>query len=155
MLEEYDDGPFIAGKSISAADIYWAPFLERMAAQLPVFYPSLAPRTTKESRFEAISEWYDAMDAQVPCYASRIKGRAEVWQARLADEMWLEDKVKEARPVAVPDLPRRRFDGDAVWARCVPRAISRRHPRVLVPRAMSRWLPHVSHLSLLAFIPLW
>ena len=120
MMEEYDDGPFLAGKSISAADVYWAPFLERLAAQVPFLYPTLAPRTTKGSRFEALSEWYDAMDEQVPCYASRVKGRAEVLQARLADEPWLEDKVAESSAVVVPDLPPRRgFNGNAVWARCV------------------------------------
>jgi glutathione S-transferase len=118
MLEEYDDGPFLTGKSISAADVYWAPFLERLAAQVPVFYPTLAPRTLKGSRFEALSEWYDAMDEEVPCYASRVKGRAEVLQARLADEPWLEDKVAESSAVVVPDLPPRRgFNADAVWAR--------------------------------------
>jgi glutathione S-transferase len=149
MLEEYDDGPFFAGKSVSAADVYWAPFLERLAAQLPVLYPTLSPRRPG-SRFEALSEWYNAMDETVPCYASRVKGRAEVWQARMADEPWLEDKVVGLSAVAVPDLPPRRgFNGDAVWARCVPRPISRMHPHVPLPvcRMHPRVLTRISRMK--------
>ena len=48
VLEEYSDGPFggpfFAGRDVTAADIYWAPFLERFAAHLPLLYRSLSPR---------------------------------------------------------------------------------------------------------------
>jgi len=154
MLEEYDDGPFLAGKGISAADVYWAPFLERLAAQVPVFYPNLAPRTAKGSRFEALNEWYDAMDEQVPCYASRVKGRAEVWQARLADEPWLEDKVTELSTVVVPDLPPQRgFNGDAVWARLVPLPTSRVHPHVTWPTGRVQASAHENLAHAIAATP--
>jgi len=115
ILEEYD-GPFIAGKSITAADIWWAPFLERLAAYLPLLYPTGSARPSKgRGRFEALSEWYDAMDELVPCYSCRIKGRARTWQSLLRADPYLDGQTVD-EPLPVPDLPTGSgFDADAVW----------------------------------------
>ena len=48
----------VSGKQFTAADIWWAPFLERFAAILPLLYATLAPRPAKGAgSFEALSEW--------------------------------------------------------------------------------------------------
>lgn len=110
VLEEYDDGPYIAGRDITAADIYWAPYLERFAAQLPLLYEGLKPRSQE---YEAIKEWYDAMDQQIPCYSCKIKGRVETWQhvlAKFHPELDLRNEI-------VPNLPTKKsFDANKVWA---------------------------------------
>ena len=38
VLEIHRDGPFMYGDKFTAADIAWAPFLERYSAQLPILY---------------------------------------------------------------------------------------------------------------------
>jgi len=113
-----DPGPFVAGRRVSAADVWIAPFLERFAAHLPLLYPQFAPRTAEGSpRFEAIGDWFDAMDEEVPCYSCRVKGRAQTWQAVLAKDPYLQGKLQRSGP-AVPDLPTKpSFDARAVWAK--------------------------------------
>ena len=69
-------GPFFVGSSLSAADISWAPFLERYAAQLPCLHDGLMPRDG--SRWPRLAAWYNAMD-EVPEYACRVKGDGESW----------------------------------------------------------------------------
>ena len=69
-------GPFFVGPSLSAADISWAPFLERYAAQLPCLHDGLMPRDG--SRWPRLAAWYNAMD-EVPEYACRVKGDGESW----------------------------------------------------------------------------
>jgi len=69
-------GPFFVGDELSAADVSWAPFLERYAAQLPCLHDGLLPRDA--SRWPRLAEWYDAMDS-VPEYACRVKGDGESW----------------------------------------------------------------------------
>jgi len=122
ILEEdlREPGPFFAGSQVSAADIIAAPFLERMAAHLPLLYKDLSPRPAagKSTRFDGIADWFDAMDEQVPCYACRLKGRVETWQALLRSDPYLEGsgELQEVLP-AVPDLPTKRsFDASAVWS---------------------------------------
>lgn len=111
VLEEYEDGPFIAGEKFTAADIYWAPYLERFAAQLPMLYEGLAPRSRE---FEAVKDFYDALDQQVPCYSCAVKGRAETWQ-KVLREFHPELDLREE---TVPNLPTKRsFDANKVWAR--------------------------------------
>ena len=111
VLEEYEDGNFIAGEDITAADIYWAPYLERFAAQLPMLYEGLAPRSRE---FEAVKDWYDDMDQQIPCYSCAVKGRAETWQQLLRNQ----HPELEFREEIVPNLPTKRsFDANKVWSR--------------------------------------
>ena len=54
-------GPFFAGKSPTAPDVCWAPFLERYAAQLPLLHDGLRPRDA--TRYPRLSQWYDAMES--------------------------------------------------------------------------------------------
>lgn len=56
------------------------------------------------------------MDELVPCYSSRVKGRADTWQRLLKADPYLEGKTV-AEPLAVPDLPNGQgFDAQDVWA---------------------------------------
>lgn len=73
------DGPFFCGKRFTAADIAWAPFLERYAAQLPCLHDDLNPRYDDEN-FPHLVAWYDAMDYFVPVYSCQVKGDASSWR---------------------------------------------------------------------------
>ena len=74
----HGDGPFMAGKSTpTAADIAYAPFLERCRYQLPCLHHGLDP-TDASNKYPALSKWYHAMD-QIPVYACRINGDASSW----------------------------------------------------------------------------
>ena len=73
-------GPFFCGDAFTAADVAWAPFLERYAAQLPCLHDGLAPRSARWPRLEA---WYSAMDG-VPAYAARVQGHPDSWRKVLA-----------------------------------------------------------------------
>ncbi|EJK71359.1 hypothetical protein THAOC_07216 [Thalassiosira oceanica] len=83
VLEDTDgllskgDGPFLCGDTFTAADVAWAPFLERYAAQLPCLHDGLNPRD--ESSYPNLAQWYEAMDS-VPAYACRVKGNASSWR---------------------------------------------------------------------------
>lgn len=114
MLEEYDDGPFIAGRGITAADIFWAPFLERFVAHLPLLHDNLQPRS---AQYEAIQDWYDAMDA-LPCYSCRVKGRGETWRRVLRahhPDLDLTDASAAEPPIDVPT--KKSFKPDKIWSR--------------------------------------
>ena len=70
-------GPFFCGDTISAADIAWAPFLERYRCQLPCLHEGLEPDDA--NNYPSLAAWYDAMD-KVPVYACRVKGDAGSWR---------------------------------------------------------------------------
>ena len=72
-------GPFFCGKDFTAADIAWAPFLERYAAQLPCLHDGLHPRADVET-YPHLVAWYDAMDNLIPSYSCRVKGDASSWR---------------------------------------------------------------------------
>ena len=116
-----DPGPFFAGRCVSAADVWAAPFLERFAAHLPLLYDGLTPRPPAgtEPAYEAIAAWYDAMDEKVPCYSCRIKGRVRTWQQLLASEPYLEGRLEQAAATP-PDLSAD-FDATRVWAKYAAR----------------------------------
>ena len=76
LLATHSGGSFFCGKELSAADVSWAPFLERYAAQLPCLHEGLLPRDA--SRWPRLAEWFEAMD-NVPEYACRVKGDGESW----------------------------------------------------------------------------
>ncbi len=73
-----NNGPFFCGKYFTAADIAWAPFLERYAAQLPCLHEGLDARND-ESKYPNLKRWYDAMEL-IPAYACRVKGNASSWR---------------------------------------------------------------------------
>jgi glutathione S-transferase len=111
VLEEYEDGSYFAGRDITAADIFWVPYIERFAAQLPLLYDRLEPRSLE---YEAIQEWFDALDQEIPCYACKVKGRAETWQSVLAK---FHPELELRSGVTVPNLPQKRnFDANKVWS---------------------------------------
>jgi glutathione S-transferase len=58
VLEEYDDGPFFFGATITAADIAWAPTI--------LVYEDLKPR--ERIPYPELMEWYDKMERLVACY---------------------------------------------------------------------------------------
>ena len=71
------EGPFFAGSALTAADIAWAPFLERYRYQLPCLHAGLEPNDT--TTYPNLAAWYKAMDA-IPEYACRVKGDASSWR---------------------------------------------------------------------------
>lgn len=71
-------GPFLGGDDFSAADIAWAPFLERYRYQLPCLHKGLDPEA-----YPNLAAWYQAMD-QIPAYACRVKGDAASWSKVLS-----------------------------------------------------------------------
>lgn len=73
-----NSGPFFCGEYFTAADIAWAPFLERYAAQLPSLHERLNPRN--DEKYPNLSRWYDAMETLIPAYACRVKGNASSWR---------------------------------------------------------------------------
>jgi glutathione S-transferase len=70
-------GPFLCGNQPTAADICWAPFLERYRYQLPCLHQGLEP--FDPSVYPNLYQWYQAMDS-VPDYVCRVKGDASSWR---------------------------------------------------------------------------
>lgn len=71
------EGPFFCGSQLSAADVAWAPFLERYRYQLPCLHEGLEPYSPET--YPDLHAWYNAMD-RVPEYACRVKGDASSWR---------------------------------------------------------------------------
>lgn len=78
LAETAADGPFFAGDKLTAADVAWAPFLERYRYQLPCLHAGLEPNNP--AVYPHLVAWYKAMDEQVPAYACRVKGDASSWR---------------------------------------------------------------------------
>lgn len=119
MLGEYETGPFISGAAVSAADIYWAPFLERLCAHIPLVYSSKLK--ARGGRYDALTEWYEAMETLVPAYSCRVKGRMATWKRVLVEEhpeIEIASEIVEASLSMDADLPSPRdgFDAARVWA---------------------------------------
>lgn len=72
------DGPFFCGESFTAADIAWAPFLERYGAQLPCLHEGLNPRDS--TKYPNLNNWYTAMETTIPAYACRVQGNPSSWR---------------------------------------------------------------------------
>ena len=85
LLAKNGDGPFFCGSALSAADVIWAPLLERYAAQIPSLHARLEPRGNEA--WPHLDRWYTAMDA-VPAYACRVKGDAQSWRKVLSTSPW-------------------------------------------------------------------
>jgi glutathione S-transferase len=79
LSESSSEGPFFCGSRITAADIAWAPFLERYAAQLPCLHENLNPRSDVDT-YPHLVAWYDAMDDLIPTYSCRVKGDSSSWR---------------------------------------------------------------------------
>jgi len=72
------EGPFLAGKEVTAADVKAVPMLERFQFQLPFFAAALELHDAE--RWPALARWYDAMRAQ-PAYQDRVAGDEYSWVA--------------------------------------------------------------------------
>jgi glutathione S-transferase len=81
LLSQISEGPFFCGSTLSAADVAWAPFLERYRYQLPCLHEGLDPYNAKD--YPNLAAWYDAMD-RLPAYACRVKGDASSWRKVLS-----------------------------------------------------------------------
>jgi glutathione S-transferase len=86
LLKRNTSGPFFCGRVPSAADVVWAPLLERYAAQLPCLHRDLCPRGSV-ARWPCLHGWYEAMD-KIPAYACRVKGDATSWRKLLFVDPW-------------------------------------------------------------------
>jgi glutathione S-transferase len=118
VLEEYEDGPFLCGDFVSAADCYWAPYLERYTAQLPLTQPDIAMNPRYSGEYEAITEWFNAMEEQIPCYTCRVGGDAKSWENVLheavANGLVPKIELKVVPPAALSSslVPNTRIGGD-------------------------------------------
>ena len=81
LLEDNGSGPFFCGSDMTAADVAWAPFLERYAAQLPCFYESLNPKDP--DLYPQLAQWYQAMETTIPAYRCRVMGDESSWRKGL------------------------------------------------------------------------
>jgi len=78
LAETAEEGPFFCGERMTAADVAWAPFLERYAGQLPCLHDDLNPRC--EESYPHLARWYQGMEQNVPEYACRVRGDASSWR---------------------------------------------------------------------------
>jgi len=76
--ETKNDGPFFCGDRFTAADVCWAPFLERYAGQLPCLHEGLDPKCS--ATYPHLHRWYRAMETKVPAYACRVRGDPSSWR---------------------------------------------------------------------------
>ena len=76
------EGPFFLGSEVTAADIAWAPFLERYRYQLPCLHQGLDP--ADGGKYPHLAKWYKAMEDSIPAYACRVKGDASSWRKVLS-----------------------------------------------------------------------
>jgi glutathione S-transferase len=81
LLSQTTNGPFFCGSELTAADIAWAPFLERYRYQLPCLHEGLDPANAND--YPHLANWYAAMD-QTSEYACRVKGDASSWRKVLS-----------------------------------------------------------------------
>ena len=77
LAQSSNNGPFFCGDALTAADIGWAPFLERYRYQLPCLHRGLEPNDPE--KYPHLAEWYKAMD-QIPEYICRVRGDASSWR---------------------------------------------------------------------------
>lgn len=104
------EGPFFCGRDLSAADIAWAPFLERYAAQLPLLHPGLRPRDDR--KYPNLSRWFDAMETRCPPYYARIRGDDESWAKVLKQAGFGNAGVAPPAADSSEELPRKKRDPD-------------------------------------------
>jgi len=120
VLEEYDDGPFFCGDMITAADIAWAPYLERYAVQLPMLYSDSGADLEPRSReYPAIKEWFEAMEDLIPCWACRVMGDPNVYAGLLKEAVEEEgvEYVDRVPKTVANALHRNSYPGDILWNR--------------------------------------
>lgn len=108
MQEEYYLGDFLCGKSITAADLIWAPYLERYAVQLPIVYENRARLNPRNRNlYGEVDNWYKVMEEEVAAYSCRVMGDARHWRRCLevATSVHNERVVGEEERVSLPNVP--------------------------------------------------
>lgn len=96
------EGPFFCGEAFTAADVAWAPFLERYAAQLPCLHEGLDPKDALT--YPHLNAWYQAMQTRVPAYACRVRGNPSSWRKVLMMAGYGNDGVPPAVVERMDDL---------------------------------------------------
>ncbi|CAK0823913.1 unnamed protein product, partial [Prorocentrum cordatum] len=109
-------GPFFYGARLTAADVAWAPFLERYSEQLPCLHAGLDPRDP--GRWPRLSAWYEAMMDRVPAYPARLRQFPPPWQLGTPGRDPLEERAgcRHAWPSAPcpTDLRERQVRGNSL-----------------------------------------
>jgi len=111
MQEEYYLGDFLCGKTITAADLIWAPYLERYAVQLPIVYRNKARLNPRNRNvYGEVDNWYKVMENEVAAYSCRVMGDARHWRQCLevATRIHNERAVGEEERVCLPNVPEER-----------------------------------------------
>ncbi len=107
MQEEYYLGDFLCGKAITAADLIWAPYLERYAVQLPLVYGNKARLNPRNRNvYGEVDNWYKVMEREVPAYSCRVMGDDRHWRKCLevATNIHNERAVDDEERVCLPDV---------------------------------------------------
>ena len=122
LLAETTAGPFFCGEKMTAADVAWAPFLERYAGQLPCLHNDLNPKC--DETYPHLAAWYGAMEEMIPEYACRVRGDPSSWRKvltmagfgnagvpPLVSTRMDDENVKESAPLALQEVEKQQ----AVW----------------------------------------
>ena len=121
--ETKNEGSFFCGDRFTAADVCWAPFLERYAGQLPCLHEGLDPKCP--DTYPHLHRWYRAMETKVPAYACRVRGDPSSWRKvltmagfgnagalpPLVSERMEELKRQETKPLSADE----RADQQRLW----------------------------------------
>ncbi len=133
LSETAVDGPFFCGSRFTAADIAWAPFLERYAGQLPCLHDELDPKC--KVTYPNLSAWYKAMDELVPAYACRVRGDLSSWRKVLT--------MAGFGNVGVPPVVSSRMDGEDI-KESAPLDLERKQRQQSVWETYAATRPHVA-----------
>mmetsp|Transcript_28651 Transcript_28651/g.61645 ORF Transcript_28651/g.61645 Transcript_28651/m.61645 type:complete len:286 (+) Transcript_28651:676-1533(+) len=124
MQEEYFLGNYLCGRDVCAADMVWAPYLERYAVQLPLLFPNAKSCDPRSNRYDEVNAWYVAMEG-LPEYACCVKGDARHWRRCLERAIPMHNARAigdEERVSGLPPVPdrfgwwmKRNPRGEALW----------------------------------------
>ena len=109
MQEEYYLGDFLCGKTITAADIIWAPYLERYAVQLPLVFPNKAKLNPRNRNvYGEVDNWYKIMERECAPYVCRVMGDKKHWRSCLdmAINTHNERAASDNERVSLSDIPK-------------------------------------------------
>ena len=106
MSEEYDDGPYICGKDLTAADIVWITYLERYAVQLPLLFPKVDVLNPRSGAYEMVRDWIKTMENNVSAYSCRVCGDARHWRRCLEASVTVHNARSDEK-VTLPPVPKR------------------------------------------------
>eukprot|EP00578_Thalassiosira_sp_NH16_P001154 CAMPEP_0181140816 /NCGR_PEP_ID=MMETSP1071-20121207/35500_1 /TAXON_ID=35127 /ORGANISM="Thalassiosira sp., Strain NH16" /LENGTH=503 /DNA_ID=CAMNT_0023227781 /DNA_START=428 /DNA_END=1939 /DNA_ORIENTATION=- len=122
MLEEYFLGPFLCGRDVSAADMVWAPYLERYAVQLPLTFPNVKSCHPRSNAYGEVNAWYAAME-RLPAYACSVQGDARHWSKCLERVIALHNERATGEEDRLDGLPQV-SDQYGWWMRTYPPGVA-------------------------------